>query len=177
MKKLLLGALIALLLPVVAFAEGEAETTTLNDYLDPAKVTLDLEGAEMVETEDGGFSFNEASYNGVVCFGEIDGIIEADMSINLADGPSDWIGFQMRAETTDKRCWMTRNYLAIVKSTNIELQVYDGKTRYVSNFDYKMPLNTKMNVKMGVIPVEDGVYYFIKLGDKLFGSYVKSDVV
>ena len=42
MKKLLLGALMALLLPVVAFAEGEAEvaTTTLNDYLDPAKVTF-----------------------------------------------------------------------------------------------------------------------------------------
>ena len=176
LKKIIVTALASTIVSAGAAVCEAAETVLLNDALaDTSKIVLNSEAAQMEEV-DGGITFTDA-VDAVASFGQISGSIESDMSFELEG--EEWVGFQLMSETEDQRCWMTNCYVIVVKAGNVEIQVFNAQkgSGYLANYNYQLPINEKINVKTGVIPMQEGNYIFIKLGDTVFGAIDENNIM
>lgn len=170
MKKIILA--LAAVLAISAGSAFAADTAVLNDVLTAGTAVINSENATLAKGTDGGYTATDGS---VVSFGELGDVIESEMSFNLGSEPSDWIGFQLRAKETDKRCWSNTCYVVIVKANGIEFQYFGAGSGYYASYAYALPQNEKVNVKVGVEPTDKGNYIFITIGDDTFGVYDTED--
>lgn len=174
MKKIITGIIMALVLSVsAAYAAdgGAGKRIDINAALaDPSQLAYSQGAVELTKDGDG-YGFPDAGEQ-VVSFGsqDINGFIDCDMAFHFEG--DQWAGFQFRAKDPTNRCWATTCYVVIVKSGNVEFQVFNsaGKTGYLANYNYTLPQDEKMNVKCGAIDTEQGTYLFLRLGDVMFGA-------
>lgn len=172
MKKFIIALAAMLIISAGSVLAEDNGTVLLNDALANNTVQINNEEGKLTKAEDGSYIL-ENSEDAVISFGEMDGIIEADMSFSIGDESSEWIGFDLMSQDPAKRCWATTCYVAIVKANGVEIQAFnpENKSGFLASFAYDLPQNEKINVKTGVIPTDKGNYVFIKLGDTLFGAY------
>ena len=182
MKKIiaLLAVFGAMLSSLVIANAQDIEFATINDYLkNPETIGYSTKFNEEVakmEKDGDGYIFPNG-FRQVLNFGENNGTINCDMSFNFTD--SQWVGLQLNAKDPDERCWTTTCYGILIWKDRVEIQVFgnaSSKTGYLANFTYAVPQNEKINVKAGAIPMEEGNYVFVQIGDAAFGVHDRGGV-